>query len=211
MEISMLEAGLICGRTAVLIGSREKLRIPLIDLPSQHCAAVTDFADKHRHNARCLTLWGPLIGSRLVQSLTQNLWPQLRSLTVSDAPQWVVVKGMSRLTDSLPCLIDIRIANNCLDASVLPKLVMGWSQLEGVGLSRTQLDANAMSAVKHATWPHLEAVDLTFNSLGVAGMQLLVSCSWRYSGTCSSTIHALMFLLYFALLKDNGLHCNICL
>ena len=95
--------------TSVLVRSREKL--PLIDLPSQHCAAVSEFAERHRHTANSMRLRGPFVGFRVVQSLTLGSWPLLNRLQVVNAAQ-LEVDSFCHLSDSLPSLqkIIMRIA-----------------------------------------------------------------------------------------------------
>ena len=46
---------------AVLVRSRQQLHNSLKDLPSQHCAALSAFADKVRHLEVWVTLRGPLV------------------------------------------------------------------------------------------------------------------------------------------------------
>lgn len=59
----------LVGKNDMLVWPCQQVHTPLMDLPKQYSAALSDFADKHRRNARDMTLRGPLVGCRLVQSL----------------------------------------------------------------------------------------------------------------------------------------------
>ena len=72
--------------------------------------------------------------------------------------------------------------------------------------SNNQLDANAISRIAQGNWSHLGCLSLGWNMLDIACMQQLAhglhSTIWPLS------MHALMHLLYIALLKALGLHCE---
>ena len=55
----------LVGKTAVLVWPCQQMHTPLMDLPKQHSAALSDFADKHWHNATDMTLQGPLVRYRV--------------------------------------------------------------------------------------------------------------------------------------------------
>ena len=161
-------------KTVVLVRSNEKLRVPLIDLSSQQYTALSDFADKHRHSTRSITLRGPPVGSKVMQSLTLGEWPVLKSLKIVGSTQLGDLSGLSGLCS----LTSITVVDSCLDAPVLLKLATGWSLLKSISLINNQLDANAISAITQANWLHLQELVLNSNKLGIAGIQHLVCCSW---------------------------------
>lgn len=122
-----------------------------------------------------MRLQGPVIGCRVLQSLTHDVWPQLAVLEMCDAPQ-LGLDTMSVLTNL--SLTHIAFAGCCLDTAVLLELSTGWPQLRSIQLRNNQLDANTISAIRQAKWPGLYYLHLDFNTLGVAGMQHIVSCSF---------------------------------
>ena len=76
MEIELLAGGCVSSRqTVMLFRSYHQLNAPLTDLPSQHCAALSDFAVKCRGTALVITLQGPCVGCGAVQSLTNSICP----------------------------------------------------------------------------------------------------------------------------------------
>lgn len=58
--------------TFVLIRSHQQVHDASGELPRQHCAALSKVADKYRATVRDISLRGPFVGCRAVQSLTQN-------------------------------------------------------------------------------------------------------------------------------------------
>ena len=171
LEMSLPDA------SAMLIRSLQELRTAAIDLSMQHCAALSAFADKHRHTTRQLSLRGPLAGCQAIQVLTQDTWPVLGSLALCDSPHqgW---ESMSHLSKSMRSVDSVCIVDSCLDGSGLLTLVTEWSQLKLLKLSNNQLDPNALSAISQANWPNLGYFVLSYDVLGVAGTRQLVFCSW---------------------------------
>ena len=68
--------------TAVLIRPYHQLHSPLTDLSSQHYDVLSDFADKHKHKAEMMMLQGPFVGCSIIWSLTRDIWPVVKNLTV---------------------------------------------------------------------------------------------------------------------------------
>ena len=163
-----------CFNTAVLIKSRQQLHCPSLELPSQYCAAVSDFADKHSNSAQSLDLKGPLVGCRLVQSLIHAVWPRLIDLHIN-TPQ-LEIGSMAHLRN-LQFVTCVVILNSFLDAPVLLQWGTEWSQLRSISLSNNQLDASAISVMPQAKWSNLHRLELEHNMLGLAGTQHIVSCS----------------------------------
>ena len=163
--------------SAVLIRPPQQLCTAANDLSTQHCVALSAFADKHRHTTQTITLRGPLAGCWAIQLLTLDTWPMLGSLTLVDSPRqgW---DSMSQLSKSMHSVVNANIVDSCLDASGLLCLATEWSQLKLLRLSNNQLDATALPAISQAKWPHLGCLLLSSNMLGVAGMQHLVSRPW---------------------------------
>ena len=161
-------------KSAVLIRPRQQLHNPLIDLPSQHYAALSAFANKHRHEV-WITLRGPFVGCCIVHSLTLDAWPVLSHLMLVDSPQ-LAPESISHLRDQLS-LTGLYVVDCFLNAAVLLKLTTGWHQLQRIRLENNQLDDTAMSVIGQANWPNLRQLSLNCNTLGVVGMQHLVSCS----------------------------------
>lgn len=92
-----------CSRTIVmLVRSYQKLKSPLTDLSSHHCIAVSSFADKHRDRTLNIHLRGPCVGSRAVQSLTNDVWPAFQFLKVVEAAR-LEHGSMSLLINMMPC------------------------------------------------------------------------------------------------------------
>ena len=162
-------------KTAVLVSSHRQLH----DLSSQHCAALSGFADKHRHTAQNVTLWGPLSGCRIFQCLEKYNWPLLKRFNMIASPQLDVDSASRFLTHSLT---HIHVADSCFDAPALFKKITEWPRLVSIQLLNNQLDANAVSAMTHAKWPFLHTLNLSFNKLGLVGVQHLVSCAWPCLG-----------------------------
>ena len=161
--------------SAVLVRSRQQLHNPLTDLPSQHCAALSAFADKPRHvKQRVVTLRGPLVCCWLNHYQTCDAWPLLKHLRLVDVPQ-LDTESISHLHQL--SLKGIVVVDCFLDAAVLLRLSVGWRQLKRIVLQNNQLNDNAMSVIGLANWPNLQHLSLDFNILGTAGMQHLVSCS----------------------------------
>ena len=163
-------------KTALLIRSQEQPHMPSHDPPSQHHIVLSDFADKHKCS---IILRGPLVGRRVLQSLTHLAWPHLTGLALIDLCQ-LGAEIVSHLSDSWHTVTDINISDSLLDASLMLKMGTGWPLLHTLGLSNNQLDANAVWALTQVKWPNLRAVSLNFNKLGVEGMQHLVSRPWPF-------------------------------
>ena len=70
-------------RSAWVIKPHQQLHVPMNGLSSQYCAALSAFAVRHRHTATGLVIHGPLVGCRVVQSLTDTYWPLLHSMSVT--------------------------------------------------------------------------------------------------------------------------------
>ena len=168
---------LLSDAPAVLVRSLQQLHTTGIGLSSQHCVALSAFAEKHKHASRVLTLQGPLTGCRANQVLTQDPWPVPSSVALVD-PLQLGVETMSQLNRSLHSVTILCIVDSCLDTSGLLNLVTDWSRLRMLEISNNQVDVNAISLIRHAKWPHLERLLLSSNKLGVADMQHLVPCSW---------------------------------
>ena len=134
----------------MLIRSLQQPHMPLVDLPSQHCVALSAFADKHRHVAKCMGLRGLILGCRVVKSLTQGSWPLLVSLELYNIPHLGIESSR--------------------------EIGSGCPQLQYILLSNNELDAYAISAITQAKWPNLEALDM---QLSTSGIQILSSCSWH--------------------------------
>ena len=180
MELRVTTLGPSCteAHTAVLIRPHQQLRCPLLALPSQHLAALSDFVDKHRHTAKVVSLWGPLVGCTVTQSLTHDSWPQLQYLRFSNSSH-LDSESLSHLL-YLSLVKEITIVDCFLDAAALQTLSTGWSQLQCVVLTNNQLDGNALAPLPQANWPHLCDLDLNIITLGLAGVQHLVSFSWPH-------------------------------
>lgn len=162
--------------SAVMLRSHSADSLSVVDLPSQHCVALADLADKHRHATTFMHLQGPLMGCSAVQILTQGRWSVLERLRVCQAPQ-LGVDSVSHLCN-LQSLTDVTISDCCLDAAALMQLSTGWPLLERIQLNNNGLDANTISALPRDKWPDLFLLELGSNTLGAAGIQHLVSCSW---------------------------------
>ena len=164
---------------AVLIRSLQHSHMPLVDLPSQHCAALSAFADKHRRVATWMALQGPLLECRAVKSLTHASWPLLRTMELYNIPH-LGTKRICYLLDLLHHLIDISITDCFVVACLLSKIGTGCLQFRYILLGSNELDADAISATKHANWPNLEVMDMHGCMLGTSGIQTRESCSWPY-------------------------------
>lgn len=163
-------------QSAVMVGSHSHASLPVIDLPKQHCAALADFADKHRHDTKFLCLQRPHLGDRAFQTLTQPSWPALDRLEVCKAPP-LGVKSASHLCN-LYSLTDVTFADCRLDAAALSQLGTGCPCLERISLSNNQFDVDTILGLQRDKWHQLWILELSFNPLGSAGMQHLASCSW---------------------------------
>lgn len=172
MEISILGAS--HQATAVLIRSQQQQpHMPSCDLPSRHCAVLSDLCRKHRSSARELSLWGPYVGCRALQSLTHSSQSQLESTILVDSPQ-LGLQSMS-LSNCWPSMTTISISGSSLDAAALLQMGTMWPRLYFLDLSN-QLDANALGALRQVEWAYLGILCLNCNKLGSTGMQHLVSC-----------------------------------
>ena len=160
---------------AILIRSRQQLHTLCDNLPTQHCAALSQFADKNRHSLFTrMTLRGPCVGYHAVQSLVADTWPQLNVFHVSGTLGSRFISHLSNLA----FLQEIVLTGCLLGASALLEMGKGQPKLEILRLANCQLDADAISAITLANWPCLRLLDLSKNELGVAGVHHLVSCSW---------------------------------
>ena len=179
-EFELLEApgGCLVSRTTImLVRPHRQLNKPLIDLPSQHCAAVSAFADKCRDCTPAIMLRGPCIGFRAVQSLTNDIWPAVGCLKVIEAPR--LEEGiMSLLINSAPLLQSIIFQDCFLDMAALLKFSTAGPRLHTITLSNNQLDATAVSSITQVTWPQLGRLLLNSTLLDAACMQHFTSCSW---------------------------------
>ena len=164
-------------KTAVLIWSCQQSDTALMDLPSQHSAVLSAFADRHRHYTAKLKLRGPLVSSRVVQTLMQHWWPTVQSLHLYASPQ-LEAESMSCFRSSLPNLTTIEIRHCSIAALELLKLGTRCHQLRTITLAHNQLDADSISIIPRASWAHLRYLDLGHNMIGGAGVQHLVSYSW---------------------------------
>ena len=162
---------------AILIKPHQETNTPMLDLTSQHYAALSQLADKHRHTARGIRLQGSLVGCRVHRTLTKNNWPLLFFLLIADAPQ-LGLESVFHLSSSLQFLPNISIKNSFLEAAVLLKLHAGWPQLQCIDLRNNQIDINGILAITQVKWSHLRSLCLDFNTIGTEVMQHLVFCSW---------------------------------
>lgn len=167
------------GATAVLVRSCQHKHIPLMELPTQHATAWSNFADKHRHSTRNLTLRGPLVRCSAVQSLMHDSWPTLRVLSLSASPQ-LEAGSMSYFTSSLPNLAALNIEQCSTAALELLRSDTAWPFLLTLGLAHNQLDAKFISVMPRAKWTELCYLNLESNMIGTAGVQHLVACSWPH-------------------------------
>ena len=184
--------------TALLVRPQGQPHTPSSGLSRQHCAALSDFADKHECSTFYITLRGPFVGCRVLQSLTHTSWPQLKSLALVDSPL-LGVESVSCLSAFWLSLVDIQIPNCSLDASLLLIIGTGCPQLDNLSLSNNQLDANAVWPLTQVTWPKLWSLSLESTKIGVASMHHLVSCSWPFLKSLtpehtSISAHALLCL-----------------
>ncbi|KAL3151024.1 hypothetical protein ABBQ38_012895 [Trebouxia sp. C0009 RCD-2024] len=173
MEISMSAGSHTLN--AVLLRPCQQEHNPLIDIPSQHRAALSRLADRHRRSADYIRMEGPLMGCKAVQTLTRGWWSKLSSIMVAKSPQ-LTVESIAHLIE-LRSVTYVTVSDNCLDASMLLGLAVGWPQLRQISLPNNQLDANAISVLKRADWRLLRALNLSNNPLGIAGIQRLLSWS----------------------------------
>ena len=129
--------------TAVLIRPQEQLHITSCDLPSQHCAVLSDFVDKHTCDTFHIILRGLFVECMVLQLLTHVTWPQLKGFTLVQSPQ-LGLASMGCLSDSWHSLTGIKILDSFLNASLLLKVGTGWPQLYVLVLSNNQLDCNVV-------------------------------------------------------------------
>ena len=162
---------------AVLIRPCQQLYAPRMNLSSQHCAALSGFADKYGHVAHAITLRGPLITRRAIQSLTHGKWPLVTTLTVYSAPQ-LGVDSISCLSGSLPSLATFYMIDTCFDAVALFQSGSVWSQLRYITFRDNQLGVNGVAAITHANMTDLCQLSLQKNKLGTVGIQCIAACSW---------------------------------
>lgn len=188
-------------RTAVLVRPCQQLQNSLVGPGTQHCAALSKFADRFRTEAFMvsgMTLRGPCVGCRVVQCLTLAPWPVVKYLKVEDSPQ-LGLQSLSDLCNSLPHLTDIDLADCFLDATLLLKFGFKRPQLWCLRLSNNQLDLNAIAALAHAC-PRIVHLSLELNMLDAAGMQRLVSCSYAWLALTHLTLR-------HACIDGPGLNC----
>lgn len=164
-------------KTAGLVQSRQQVHTPLMGLQEQQSAVLSVFADKHRHTAQKLTLQGPLVGYRVVQTLSSGVWPKVQELYLCGSPQ-LAADSMSLLNGSLPKMVNAEITHCHSAALELLDAGTAWLRIDSVNLAHNQLDANALSLLPQANWTHLRSLRLDHNMIGVSGMQHLVACSW---------------------------------
>ena len=178
IELVFTEGFLRASKTEVtLVRSQQQHNHSLIDLPSQHCVALSEFAAEQRHAATWMILRGQPVGCRAVQSLTHDAWPLLTHLRVVNAPL-LEEASMSHLVASLPHLQAITIHGCLLHGAALISLGTGWPYLHSLDLSNNQLDATAISRVSQGNWSLLGWLYLNGNVLDTACMQQLISGSW---------------------------------
>ena len=165
--------------TAVLVRPWRQKYAPLMNLSSQHCAALSGFADKYRNDADTMTLRGPLVTCTAVQSLTHGKWPSVTRLSVSSASQ-LGAESVSCLSCSLPSLTMIEIVFTSHEALALFQKESSWSQMRSISFSGKHVDANAITVVRHANWTNVhrlsEPADL-LELLDNIGIRHLVPCS----------------------------------
>lgn len=184
LEMSVCDASMQ-GKTAVLIRPWQQSGTPLMDLPRQHSAALSAFADKHRHLTEDLRwgppyemkLRGPFMSCSVAQSLMHNSWPTITVLEWHALPQREA-ESVSWLSSSLPNLTGISFRHCFIAASDLLRFGTSWSELKTISLAHNQLDASSISAIPQASWPHLRYLELGHNMISTAGVQHLVDCSW---------------------------------
>lgn len=162
---------------AILLRSSQEPDTALLDLTSQHFAALSQLADKHRRTAQGMQLQGPLVGCRVHLTLMTGEWPILQFFSLADTPQ-LGLESVSHLSSSLPSLANISIENSFLEAAALLKLHTCWPGLQCINLSNNQLDTSGILAITQVRWSNLRYLDLDFTTIGIVGMQHLVSCSW---------------------------------
>lgn len=127
-------------KTVVLVRSRQQAHAPLEDLPIQHAAALSDFADRYHDFVQDMTLWGPLAGCRVVQTLSSYAWRAVRRLILCESP-YFHAESMSYLITCLPSLQPINIKKIAL----LP--YWSCSDLTEPGLEFTALSSPTISLV----------------------------------------------------------------
>lgn len=112
-------------------------------------------------------LRGPLIGCKVLRSVTEVLWPKLESIELMDSQQ-LGGDSMSHLGDSWRHVTGLNILDSFLDASVLLQICTGWPQLRHLSLSNNQLDANAVWALTQVRWTDLYTLSLNISKLEVS-------------------------------------------
>ena len=101
-----------------------------------------------------MVTWGPLLGCRVVKSLTHGSWPLLMQL------YRICHLGMESCCylDALHSLIDISITGCPVDALLGLKIGIGCAQLQSVVLSKNKLQVDAIAISTYAQigpifWP----------------------------------------------------------
>ena len=97
-------------KTAGLVQSRQQVHTPLMGFQEQQSAVLSVFADRHRHTAQKMTLQGPLVGYRVVQTLFNDFWPKVEDLYLIGSPQ-LTADSMSHLNGSLPKMVNVEITH----------------------------------------------------------------------------------------------------
>lgn len=167
------------GTTAVLVRPCQQVHTPLMDLSSQHATALSNFADKHWHNAKNLRLRGPLVQCSAILSLIHDSWPKLRCLSLGVSPQ-LEARSISYISKFLPNLAALEIKHSPAAALELFRLGTAWPRLVSLGLAHNQLDVKLISVMPQARWTQLRYLNVGSNMIGTAGMQHLVACSWPH-------------------------------
>ena len=164
--------------TAVLVRPCQQVHTPLTDLLTQHATALSNFAEKHRHNTTDLSLRGPFVRCSAIQSLMQDSWPTLRVLSLT-TPQ-LEAGSISQFSKSLPNLAAFDIEQCSTAALELLRSGTAWPHLLTLSLAHNQLDAKLISVMPQARWTQLRYLNLGSNMIGTAGVQHLVACSWPH-------------------------------
>ena len=166
-------------KTAVMIRSRQRVHAPLVDLPKQHSAALSDFVHRYHDTVNEMTLWGPLVGCRVVQTLSHDVWPAVNRFNLHASPHFDA-ESVSYLITCLPNLQTIDIKDCSAAVLTLFRSGTAWPQLVSMVLADNQLDATAISPMPHTRWTRLKCLILSYNMIGVSGIQHLVACSWPH-------------------------------
>ena len=126
-------------RTVGLVQSRQQVHTPLMGFEEQQSALLSVFADQHRHTAEKMTLQGPLVGYRVVQTLFHDVWPKVTELYLCGSPQ-LAADSMTRLNGSLTKMVDAEITHCHSAALELLKSGTAWRRINDINLAHNQLD-----------------------------------------------------------------------